>query len=136
MGKRKYKLVFLAVMVLLHTEQAKAEVLPLPITQQDQQDDVILGLWINGVDQRQDAVLMISDHKKYIECPILKNSFMDLNKFQQIMKSEIAYCLLSESDIQIEQDVDAQLLKITIPTHYMQSQILKILHYKYHHYPV
>lgn len=122
MGKRKYKLVFLAVMVLLHTEQAKAEVLPLPITQQDQQDDVILGLWINGVDQRQDAVLMISDHKKYIECPILKNSFMDLNKFQQIMKSEIAYCLLSESDIQIEQDVDAQLLKITIPTHYMQSQ--------------
>ena len=122
MGKRKYKLVFLAVMVLLHTEQAKAEVLPLPITQQDQQDDVILGLWINGVDQRQDAVLMISDHKKYIECPILKNSFMDLNKFQQIMKSEIAYCLLSENDIQIEQDVDAQLLKITIPTHYMQSQ--------------
>ncbi|MDM1247296.1 fimbrial biogenesis outer membrane usher protein [Acinetobacter sp. R933-2] len=122
MGKRKYKLVFLAVMVLLHTEQAKAEVLPLPITQQDQQDDVILGLWINGVDQGQDAVLMISDHKKYIECPILKNSFMDLNKFQQIMKSEIAYCLLSENDIQIEQDIDAQLLKIKIPTHYMQSQ--------------
>lgn len=125
MGKKKYKLVFLVVIVLLHTEQVNAEVLPLPNTQHDQQDDVILGLWINGIDQRQDVVLMTSNAKKYIECQTLKNSFMDLNKFQQIVQSGIAYCSLSETDIEIEEDIDAQILKIRIPTYYMQSQTIE-----------
>lgn len=121
MGNRKYHPLFLAVMLLLHTGQVKSEVLPIT-EQQEQQEEAILGLWINGVDQHQDAVLMSLKQKKYIECSILQSSFMEINKFQKAIHSNISYCLLSEADIQIEEDSDAQLLKINIPTHYMRSQ--------------
>jgi len=126
MGKRKYKYVFWAVIILLQAEQAKAEVLSLPHTPQhqaqNQQEDMILGLWINGIDQQQDVVLMVVGENKYIECQTLMTHYMDSKKFQQIVNAGVDYCLLSEKDIQIEEDLDAQLLKIIIPTQYMQSQ--------------
>lgn len=122
MLKAKYNLIFLALLTLVRADYALANELPIPENKDELQQDAILGLWINGIDQHQDAMLSVVEQNKYIECSVLQANFMDLAKFQQITQKGIAYCLLSQADIHLEEDTDLQLLKINIPARYMLSQ--------------
>lgn len=127
MPKAKYNLIFLALLTLTHTDFTFAGELSTieNSTVNSTEEDAILGLWINGIDQYQDAVLSTIEQKKYIECRILQSNFMDVSKFQQITQDTISYCLISATDIEITEDQDLQLLKINIPAQYMLSQHIK-----------
>lgn len=122
MGKPQYNLIFLALLIIVRPDHAMANELPVPKQNEEMQQDMILGLWINGVDQHQDAMLTMFEQKKYIECSVLQANFMDIEKFQRLTQMGIPYCLISQPDIVVEEDIDSQLLKINIPTRYMQSQ--------------
>jgi outer membrane usher protein len=122
MGKPKYNLILLALLLIVRPAHASANAVPGAEHNEEVQQDAILGLWINGIDQQQDAVLTVVDQKKYIECNVLQANFMDIAKFQQINQMGIPYCLISEADINVVEDIDSQLLKVNIPTHYMQGQ--------------
>ena len=125
MGKPKYSVILLALLVITHSDCVFANDLSTPVVNEQAQQDMILGLWINGVDQQQDAVLILMEQKKYIECKVLQANFMDIAQFQQITQMGMQYCLISQPDIVVEQDIDAQLLKINIPTRYMQRQYIQ-----------
>ena len=122
MGKPKYNLIFLALLIIIRPDHVMANELPVPEQNEEMQQDMIFGLWINGIDQHQDAMLTVFEQKKYIECSVLQANFMDIEKFQQLTQMGIPYCLISLPDIGIEEDIDSQLLKINIPTHYMLGQ--------------
>src|SRR5690606_31515460 len=122
MGKPKYNLIFLALLIIIRPDHVMANELPVPAQNEEMQQDMIFGLWINGIDQHQDAMLTVFEQKKYIECSVLQANFMNIEKFQQLTQMGIPYCLISLPDIGIEEDIDSQLLKINIPTHYMLGQ--------------
>ncbi|CAM4262937.1 fimbria/pilus outer membrane usher protein [Acinetobacter pragensis] len=87
-------------------------------------ENLILGLWINGVDTQQDVFILKENNQLYIECSLLKQGFVDVSKFTYLKKDNLQYCLIDRSDISSQMDEQRQLFKLNIPAQYMLSQKL------------
>lgn len=87
-------------------------------------ENLILGLWINGVDLKQDAFILRDNRQTYIECSLLKSGFVDISKFTHLNKDNLQYCLIDRPDIGSQMDEPRQLFKLNIPAQYMLAQKL------------
>lgn len=87
-------------------------------------ENAILGLWINGVDLKQDAFILRENSQTYIECSLLKGGFVDISKFTHLNKDNLQYCLIDRPDISSQMDEQHQLFKLSIPAQYMLAQKL------------
>ena len=87
-------------------------------------ENLILGLWINGVDLKQDAFILRENNQTYIECNLLKGGFVDISKFTYLNKDNLQYCLIDHPDISSQMDEQHQLFKLSIPAQYMLAQKL------------
>ena len=66
MGKPKYNLIFLTLLIIIRPDHVMANELPVPEQNEEMQQDMILGLWINGVDQHQDAMLTVFEQMAHL----------------------------------------------------------------------
>lgn len=90
-------------------------------------ENMITGLWINGIDLKQDALVLKKKNQLFVECAILKAGFVNISVFSFLNDKNIQYCLIDRPDIGIEVDEKSQLLKLSIPAQYLQGQKLQTL---------
>ncbi|MEB6565423.1 MULTISPECIES: fimbria/pilus outer membrane usher protein [Acinetobacter] len=89
----------------------------------EQADESIWGLWINGVDQHKDIILTVMHNNKYIECSSLNTDIFDISKFEKFDDNS-KLCLLDAKNIIIDSDEDAQIIKLNIGSMYMKNQYI------------
>lgn len=89
-----------------------------------EEDNAILGLWINGVDLQQEAFIVNINQQRYIECSILQQGFVDISQLSALNQDNIQYCLIENSSFSSEIDAQRQLFKLNIPAQYMLKQKL------------
>ncbi|MCL6248211.1 fimbria/pilus outer membrane usher protein [Acinetobacter sp. ANC 4945] len=87
-------------------------------------ENAILGLWINGVDLQQEAFILNINQKRYIECSILQQGFVDTTQLSSLNQDNIQYCLVESNGFSNEIDTQKQLFKLNIPAQYMLKQNL------------
>lgn len=86
MGKPKYSVILLALLVITHSDCVFANDLSTPVVNEQAQQDMILGLWINGVDQQQDAVLILMEQKNISNVRFYKQTLWILLNFSKLRK--------------------------------------------------
>lgn len=84
-------------------------------------EESIANLWINELDHNTDVALLTDGKQYYIECSILAERQIDINQLT-ILTSRPNFCLVSAGEIQSVFDTSSQSIKLTIPTHYFQSE--------------
>ncbi len=84
----------------------------------------ILGLWINGINLQEEALILKIKNQRYIECSILQKGFVDVSQLSVLKQDNIQYCLIEHADISSEIDEPKQLFKLNIPAQYMLEQKL------------
>lgn len=87
-------------------------------------DNAILGLWINGVDLQQEAFILNINQRRYIECSILQQGFVDISQLSSLNQDNIQYCLIENNGFNNEVDTQKQLFKLNIPAQYLLKQKL------------
>lgn len=90
------------------------------VNQQQEMDMVIVNIWINGLDYKTEAVTFSRDGKKFIECQALKNVGVRIEKLSRdLIKKD--FCLLSISEVKVEDDQALQAIKLHFPPDYFED---------------
>ncbi|TCB78885.1 fimbria/pilus outer membrane usher protein [Acinetobacter sp. ANC 4173] len=81
---------------------------------------MVVNIWLNGVDRNIEALLLTSKDGEYIECSPLEDLGVSTSSFQR-NKEKDNYCLMSGPDVKFEKDETLQAVKINVPASYFAS---------------
>lgn len=78
---------------------------------------VLSTIWINGLDQYTEILLLSENDQKYVECQVIEGLNINVSLLKQHQKNS-NLCLVSQSPIKAEFDSSAQAIKLQIPANY------------------
>ena len=85
-------------------------------------EENIANLWINELDHNTDITLLTDGQLYYIECNLLTERQIDITQLKKL-SARPNYCLVSNGEIQSVFDQSSQAIKLTIPTHFFQTNL-------------
>lgn len=84
-------------------------------------DEPILSeIWLNGLDQNKEALLLKEGELFYIECDVVKSLGLKVELFDKNSK-QTQYCLISSKKIHANLDSALQAIKINVPAEYFDG---------------
>lgn len=88
-------------------------------------DDPILSeIWLNGLDQNKESLLLKEGDLYYVECEVIKSIGLKVELFERNIQQN-QYCLISNSKINSDLDPVLQAIKINVPAEYFDGYIDK-----------
>lgn len=88
-------------------------------------DEPILSeIWLNGLDQNKEALLLQQENLFYIECDVVKSLGLKVELFDKNVQQK-QYCLISNAKIHSDLDTALQAIKINVPAEYFDGYIDK-----------
>lgn len=85
-------------------------------------EESLANLWINELDHHTDIILITEGQHYYMGCDVLSERQIQVQKLKK-HQQRADFCLVSEGDIQAVFDSSSQSIKLTIPSHYFQSDL-------------
>ncbi|WP_111895113.1 fimbria/pilus outer membrane usher protein [Acinetobacter sp. MB5] len=87
-------------------------------------EQVLVDVWLNGVDRNVETVLLKDNNQLYVECSVLNELEVKMEFFQN-HPSQKQYCLVSSSSVTSELDMGLQAVKINVPPEYFSGFLTK-----------
>lgn len=87
-------------------------------------EPVLSEIWLNGLDQNKEALLLKVGDLYYVECDVIKSIGLKVELFDRNAQQS-QYCLISNSKIHSDLDPALQAIKINVPAEYFDGYIDK-----------
>ena len=87
----------------------------------DENNIILSGVWLNGVDRRREILVFEKENKNYAECSVLNKMRIKVDLLEKY-ENQSEYCLLNNEKVSSEIDEESQVIKIQMPSNYFESQ--------------
>ncbi|ATO18697.1 hypothetical protein BS636_02980 [Acinetobacter sp. LoGeW2-3] len=96
-----------------------AEAVQEPV-QTEKSEQLIVNIWINGVDYNTETITFSEGENRFVECEALHDIGIRIEKIPR-HSAKNSFCLLTQPNIQIEDDYSLQAIKVFLPADYFEG---------------
>lgn len=80
-------------------------------------NEILSTIWINGLDQHAEILLVNESDQYYVECQVIESFKIKIDLLERYSKND-HFCLVSKSPLQAEFDASTQAIKLQIPANF------------------